>query len=80
VGQSRHYPAQLGQPLQPADGRIAGLCIARQIIKDVLPVVRAHRDRMIGPAGVPAFFLFLQNGRDNGNHIGVAAQMFGFEE
>lgn len=67
--------AQLGEALQAADGRIAGLRLSCQVVQNVLPVIGAYRDRPIRAAGVATASLFGQGGGDDGDHVGIAGQM-----
>src|SRR5690606_18086612 len=50
VLEGAHDPAQFGQSLQPADGGVAGLRLAAEIVENVLAVVGAHGDLVVAPA------------------------------
>ena len=72
--------AQLGKPLESSYGRIPRLLPAAQIIENVVPVVRTHRNIMIGTSNIPAALFFPEDNVNKRHHIGVAAQMFCFVE
>src|SRR6185437_670372 len=71
---------QFRKPLQPADGGIARLSAAVEIVENVMAMIRAERDGPVGAAFRLAPPLLTQSGRDDRNHIGVAAEMVGLKE
>src|SRR5690606_4078765 len=60
---------------EAADRGIAGLRLARQIVQDILAVIRSERDGAVIPTSLPPPGLLLQSRLYQGNHIGVAAEM-----
>src|SRR5262249_9134921 len=71
---------QFREPLQAADGGIAGLSAAVEGVENVMAMIRTERDRPIGTAFGLAPPLLAQSNCDDGDHIGVAAEMLGLEE
>lgn len=72
--------AQLCQPFQPADGGIAGLGPACQVIEDFLAVIGPHRNGVIFTTLRPAARFFGEECGDDGDHIGSAFEVLVFEE
>src|SRR6516225_12141060 len=80
VGKRGEDAAQFRKSLQAADCGIAGLSAAVEVVENILAMIRAERDRPVGAALRLAPPLFAQNGCDDRDHIGVAAQVLGFVE
>src|SRR6185437_571582 len=70
--------AQFRKPLEAADGRIPGLSAAVEVVENIVPMIRTERDRPIGATLGLASPLLAQRGCDDGDHIGVAAEVLGF--
>ena len=58
-----HDAAELGEPLEPPDRRIARLAVPPEVVEDVLAVVGAEGNRGVGAAGGAAPRLLLDDAR-----------------
>src|SRR6516165_12671264 len=70
--------AQFRKPLEAADGGIAGLSAAVEVVENVMAMIRTERNRPVGAAFRLAPSLLAQSSCDDGDHIGVAAEMLCF--
>ena len=53
---------------------------ALQVIEDLLPVVRAHRDLVVAASLLAAAALFRQELGDHRHHVGITLKVLVFEE
>lgn len=77
MGERGDDAAEFGEPAEPAHQRIAGVGAAADVVADLVAVVGPERNvRIRPPAVAPAAFL-VEERRDEGHHVGVAAEMVG---